>query len=245
MCDQIWKLPVARLALTCFPSFTICFAFTTLVSQIFLCFLLNLTPGWKAVFCSSLWLKPALPLTTSSTIVGYGWVSEVCSVEPVITPHLYFTAARWKIKSLPPFPGGVNYSLKCTIPLSHCVIDVEGSILVASSDVISEQRVPSAVCIPRSDSGHRGVYGGAFTHTGVVRQVQEDWVIVIDVSDMDPHHHLKKMCENKIETSNLCLFSVTRLFVYSKLILNCHSMYLPFEMYCMFNWHDHGFGREV
>lgn len=91
----------------------------------------------------------------------------------------------------------LNYH-KHTFPLSHRVIDVEGSILVASSDVVSEQRVASAVGILRSDSGHRSVYGCTFAHTGVVRQVQEDWVIVIDVSDMDPHHHLKKTCLKKM-----------------------------------------------
>ena len=67
------------------------------------------------------------------------------------------------------------------IPFSHSVNDVEGSILVASSDVISEQCVASAVCISRLDSGHRGVYRGTLAHTGVVRQVQEDGVVVVDV----------------------------------------------------------------
>lgn len=76
-------------------------------------------------------------------------------------------------------------------PLSNRVIDVEGSVLVASSDVVGQQRVASAVCILPSYSGHRGVNGCALAHAGVVRQVQEDWVIVIDVSDIDPHHHLK------------------------------------------------------
>ena len=76
--------------------------------------------------------------------------------------------------------------------LSHRVVDVESSIMVAGSDVVSEQRVASAVCVCSLDSGHRSVYGGTFTHAGVVRQVQEDWVVVIDVPNMDPHHHLKK-----------------------------------------------------
>lgn len=79
------------------------------------------------------------------------------------------------------FAGRVKSLFKPHHPLSHRVIDVEGSTLVASGDVVSEQRVPSAVCVSRLDSGHRGVYGGAFTHTSVVRKVQEDWVVVIDV----------------------------------------------------------------
>lgn len=95
-----------------------------------------------------------------------------------------------------------SYSFHHTIPLSHRVIDVKGSIPIASSDVISKQRVPSAVCISRSDSGHRGVYGGAFTHTGVVGQVQEDWVVVVDVSDTDPHHHLRTTHQDRNNTSN-------------------------------------------
>lgn len=67
------------------------------------------------------------------------------------------------------------------IPFSHSVNDVEGSILVASSDVISEQCVVSAVCVSCLDSGYRGVYGGALAHAGVVRQVQENGVVVVDV----------------------------------------------------------------
>lgn len=78
------------------------------------------------------------------------------------------------------------------IHFSHRVIDIEGSILVASSDVVSEQCIASTVCILRFDSGHRSVYRRAFAHTGVVRKVQENWIIVIDVSDMDSHHHLKE-----------------------------------------------------
>lgn len=71
--------------------------------------------------------------------------------------------------------------VKIYLPFSHSVNDVEGSILVASGDVISEQCVAPAVCISRSDSGHRGVYGRALAHAGVVRQIQEDGVVVVDV----------------------------------------------------------------
>lgn len=68
--------------------------------------------------------------------------------------------------------------------------------MVASSDVVSEQCIASTVCVSSLDSGHRSVYGGTFTHAGVVRQVQEDWVVVIDVPNVDPHHHLKKKLQD-------------------------------------------------
>lgn len=77
-------------------------------------------------------------------------------------------------------------------PVSYCVIDVESAILVAGGDVVSEQRVAAAVCILCTNSGHWSVYGRAFAHAGVVWQVQEHRVVVVDVPDMDPDHHLRK-----------------------------------------------------
>lgn len=82
---------------------------------------------------------------------------------------------------------------------SHRVVDVEGSSGVSSSDVVGEQCVAPAVCIPGLHSAHRGVDGGSLTDAGVVRQVKNDRVVIIDVQDQDADHHLRK--EQTIVTS--------------------------------------------
>lgn len=84
------------------------------------------------------------------------------------------------------------YQLKAQDHSSHRVVDVEGSVLVSCSDVKRKQGIPSTVCVACIDSGHRGVYGGTLTHIGFVRQVKKDWVIVINVPNVDPDHHLKQ-----------------------------------------------------
>lgn len=89
----------------------------------------------------------------------------------------------------------MHIKARLPFPVSYCVVDVESAILVASGDVVSEQRVAAAVCILCSNPGHRSVYGCAFAHAGVVWQVQEHRVVVVDVPDMDSDHHLRKICQ--------------------------------------------------
>lgn len=47
------------------------------------------------------------------------------------------------------------------------------------------------------------MYRGALAHTGVVRQVQEDGVVVVDVSDVDPHDNLRKTQGSEYEGSKI------------------------------------------
>lgn len=87
----------------------------------------------------------------------------------------------------------MRIKVRLPLPVSYCVVDVEGAVLVASGDVVREQRVAPAVCIPRLNPGHRGVDGCAFAHTGVAWQIQEHRVVVVDVPDINSHHNLKKI----------------------------------------------------
>lgn len=88
------------------------------------------------------------------------------------------------------------------LPASYCVVDVESAVLVASGDVVREQCVAPAVCIPCLNSGHRSVYGCAFAHAGVAWQVQEHRVVVVNVPDTDSDHNLRKICRCQVVLIN-------------------------------------------
>lgn len=69
-------------------------------------------------------------------------------------------------------------------------VDGEGPLSVACRDVEGEERVATAVGVTGQDAGDEAGDRAVLTDGDVHGQVQQHWVIVIDVQHPDPHQHL-------------------------------------------------------